>query len=64
MPEEISTSAAAELVGVTDQTIRDWCLGELIKHRRVGRQRVYYIDRDDLIRYAREIGYLPTAAQE
>ena len=64
MPEEISTSEAAEVVGVSDQSIRDWCNEGLVRHRRVGRRAVYYVDRDDLIRYAQEIGYLPPAAEE
>ena len=55
---EIATQEAAELVGVSDQTIRDWCDKGLVKHRRIGLQRIYRVDRDDLLRLARELGYV------
>ncbi len=58
MSEEISTSVAAELAGVSDRTIRDWCKADLVKYRQVGRRGAYKIDRDDLIRLAKELGYI------
>ena len=58
MASEISAQEAAELVGVTNQTVRNWCSQGLVKYRRVGRQKVYHVDREDLVRYAMELGYI------
>ncbi len=61
MSEEISTSVAAELAGVSDRTIRDWCKADLVKylkHKRWDFAEVpIRIDRDDLIRLAKELGH-------
>ena len=55
---EISTQTAADLVGVSDQTIRDWCNEGLVVHRRVGRRRIYFVDRESVLQFAQELGYL------
>ena len=54
---EISTQQAAALVGVSAETIRNWCNLGYLKHKRVGFRRDYRIDRDDLIRSAEELGH-------
>ncbi len=59
MRDEISTPQAAELIGVAQQTIRSWCHRDMVKHRRVGLRQAYRIDRQDLLRVAEELGYLP-----
>jgi excisionase family DNA binding protein len=56
MTDEISTSEAAGLVGVSDKTIRDWCRADRVKYRQVGFRKAYKVDREDLIRLATELG--------
>ena len=61
---EISTQQAAELIGVSAETIRSWCNSGYLKHKRVGFRRDYRIDRDDLIRLATELGHTVNDQQQ
>ena len=58
MADEISTPQAAELVGVSEVTIRDWCKAGKVKYRQVGFRKAYKVDRADLVRLATELGYI------
>lgn len=48
MPREFSTAEAAQRVGVTAQTIRQWCESGRLNGRRIGNRRVWRVDAESV----------------